>query len=102
MQSEYLTQVLQAHPGLLQSYLQGMTLISHPGIIMSILDTVEHFCEVDTRLQLSGTTSLLYEIEAAGGIDLLEELQRNPNQKIYQRVIKILETQIGVEEPDGE
>ena len=49
-------------------------MISNEALIMQILDTVEHFCQIDQELGYSGKGTLLYQIETAQGLDLLEEL----------------------------
>ena len=41
--------------------------------------------------------SFAYLIEESGGLELLEALQQHPNEEIYLRVVKILETYFGGE-----
>ena len=83
---------------MLYNYLQGLNFISNMSVLTNILDTVEHFCKVDTENGYTGTNSLLYRLENAGALDLLEELQKVPNDTIYNRVIHLFESYIGVEE----
>lgn len=71
---EFLKQVLDIKEDLLKNYLQGLSLISNPGILLSILDTVKHFGNIDHAHALIKEESLFYKIEMAGGLDLMEEL----------------------------
>ena len=99
MPSQHLPEVLEIDDNLLKSYLE-VDRNSDKVIIMNILDTIEHFCKLDVQNGAQGQFSLLYRLEIAGGLDLLEELQMLPNQDIYTRVLNILENYVGVDESE--
>ena len=54
-------------------------MISEAGVIGNILDTITCFCEHDDRLDKTGPTAFKGKLELAGGLDVLEELQKVPN-----------------------
>ena len=41
----------------------------------------------------------MYQVEINGGYDHLEELQKAPNQRIYERVLEVLKEYVDLEEP---
>ena len=74
-----LYEFIQQNDNMLALYFSGMTMISNNGVLFSILDTIERFGELDIELGYSGANSFIYHLELSGGLDLLEELQKVPN-----------------------
>ena len=55
MPSEHLYTLLDNDETILRMYVQGLKLISNELVIWNILETIEHFCQVDRKVaQLSG------------------------------------------------
>ena len=78
-----------------------MTMISNNGVLMSILDTIEHFGELDIEFGNRGRHSFIYLLEVSGGLDLLEELQKVPNREVYERIINIFNKYLELDEGPG-
>ena len=47
---------------------------------------------------MKGKESFMYYVEICGGYDHLEELQKVPNQRIYEKVIEVLKEYVELEE----
>ena len=86
---------------MLTLYFSGMTMISNNGVLMSILDTIEHFGELDIEFGNRGCHSFIYLLEVSGGLDLLEELQKVPNREVYERIINIFNKYLELDEGPG-
>jgi len=67
-------------------------------VIKNALEALEHVLIAGEKL---GHSQFATDIEDAGGLDMLEELQDHQNQAIYKKAIYLLETYFGAEE-EGE
>ena len=65
-------------------------MISERDVLNNILVTVETFASHDDRYNKTGPQSFKGRLEIAGGLDMLEELQKVPNEDIYRAVVEIL------------
>ena len=83
MPGQDLYEFIQQNDNMLALYFSGMTMISNNGVLFSILDTIERFGELDAELGYTGEHSFIYLLEVSGGLDLLEELQKVPNNEVY-------------------
>lgn len=63
--------------------------------LTNILEIGENFERVDNK------NDYVFQIEKAGGLEKLENLQQHPNDEIYENAIKILERFFGAEEETG-
>lgn len=84
-------------PSLLRQYLKSLLLVSHQGILLLIMDTIEYFGQTDGDLGLRGEASFMYLVEINGGYDHLEELQKQPNQQVYDRAVQVLTNYVEIE-----
>lgn len=85
-------------PDLLKNYVAGLEMISNETLLNHVLDTIDFLLQVDVMLGLKDENSFLFRFEMAQGLDRIEELQKVPNEHIYQRVCTLIEKYIGIDE----
>jgi len=74
---------------------------SEPRIVLVALEALDNLLRVGDRdARESHVNEYASEIEKLHGIDRLEELQKHPNQEIYDRAVQILENYFAAEEDD--
>jgi hypothetical protein len=71
-------------------------------VVMEVLKTIDSLCEQDIELGLTKEASFKYQIEIAGGLDELEQLQRNPNEQLSRTAFEILSKYFELENEDDE
>ena len=91
--------LLEKNNTLLRDFLDGLGLITDETIVLEILSVIEYFGKTDTEWGLKDKQSFMYHVEVAGGYDHLEELQKLPNMKIYDKVLEVLRNCVELEEP---
>ena len=87
---EVLDKILTDDDDLLKNYMEGLKMISDKNLINNILNTIEHFGELDKRFMRQGPQSFIGRIELSNGLEHLEELQKLPHEDIYHRVVNLL------------
>lgn len=60
------------------------------GVIMEILSCLDILFKLDKELKLSGSQQMAYKFEELGGVEVLDELQKHPNLKVYEAVEKLI------------
>jgi len=71
-------------------------------IIKVILEGLTNILEIGENFErLDNKNDYVFQIEKAGGLEKLENLQQHPNDEIYENAIKILERFFGAEEETG-
>ena len=91
--------LLQINERLLKVFLDCLQLITDEKIIFEVLSVIEFFGKQDRDWGLKGKESFMYQVEINGGYDHLEELQKAPNQRIYERVLEVMKEYVDLEEP---
>ena len=63
-----------------------------PKIILVALEGIENILKVgqDDAPKLGGVNKFSEYVEECGGLDMLEDLQRHDNEKIYEKAVKII------------
>ena len=70
-------------------------------IVTVALEGLENILRVGEEEKRNGQVEqnpFVREIDEVGGLDLIEQLQNHPNNDIYDKCVKLLETYIGLEE----
>ena len=99
LRPDHAMQLIEQYQDLLTSYLNGLQLISSEDVILSILDVIEHFAKTDREAgNQNSQKSFMAQIEIHKGYDHLEELQKIPNQRIYSKVIDLMQNWIECED----
>jgi len=66
------------------------------------LENILRIGEEDKRAGIMDQNPFVQEIDQVGGLDLIEQLQNHPNNDIYDKCVKLLETYIGLEEEEDQ
>ena len=94
---ENLEELLNHYDKLLESYFKGGEMISERSVIINILCTVEALADHDDRYNRTGPQSFKGRLETSGGLDVLEELQKVPNEDIYKSTVALLTKYFDIE-----
>jgi len=71
-------------------------------IIIVALEGLENILKIgEKEYSITGVNPFASMIEEADGLDKIEQLQNHPNNEIYEKSVKILETYFGAEEQEN-
>ena len=59
-------------------------------LTLQIVEALDHLFQLDRCYDLPQVKTVLYQFELAGGIDVIEDLQQNPNEQIQKAVDKLV------------
>jgi hypothetical protein len=72
--------------------------LNDANIVLEILQALEPILKLDIQYKLKGEATMAFKVEAEGGLDKLEELQKHPNVSIYDQIEKLISTYFGEDE----
>jgi len=86
------------HQGIMSILYQNLRL-DEAKPLLTMLRTVNTLMGIGQKAQINGMNILREDFNAAGGIDLLEELQMHKLEDVYKEVMAIIATYYEIEDP---